>query len=192
MDFSLQNTLAGKHGVQCATVTQYQTWFGVHPDHVGFVIGAKGSTVKKIASDCKCYIRIQDPNSHSKGFPWFLIKGNVMDNICEAYHRLRTIANEANRRLPRVGFAQPPSAHHEEQTAFVLGPVPVARKKFKVKFANTVPQNSAATANGFQSPKYIPSSPSYAPTSPNYAPSSPTYAPPSPKTPDAPKNTISA
>ena len=88
MELSSQNTFTGKHGVQCATVTQYQTWFGAHPYHVGFVIGAKVSTVKKIASDCKCYIRIQDPNSYSKGFPWFLIKGNVMDNICEAYHRL--------------------------------------------------------------------------------------------------------
>ena len=69
MDFQSQNgnTSIGKHGVQFTTFTQYQTWFGVHPDHVGFVIGGKGATVKKISRDCKCLIKIQDPNPFSGG-----------------------------------------------------------------------------------------------------------------------------
>ena len=81
-------------------VTQFQSWIGVHPDHVGFVIGSKGATVKKIANDTKCWIRIQEPNQFSN-FPWFLVKGDLEANVCEAYHRLQTIANEAEKRLPR-------------------------------------------------------------------------------------------
>jgi hypothetical protein len=108
MDFSKSsNTGVGKHGAPFAVVSQFQSWFGVHPDHVGFVIGAKGATVKKIASDCKCYIKIQDPNAFSGGFPWFVIKGSSEANVCEAYHRIRTIANEAERRMPRLTCSVP-------------------------------------------------------------------------------------
>ena len=56
---SSQNTFTGKHGVMFSTVTQYQTWFGVHPDHVGFVIGSKGATVKKSAS---CFSTLSENN----------------------------------------------------------------------------------------------------------------------------------
>ena len=98
----MQNIGCGKHGAPFMVVPQFQSWFGVHPDHVGFVIGGKGATVKKIASDCKCYVKIQDPNSFSGGFPWFIIKGSTEANVCEAYHRIRTIANEAEKRMPRL------------------------------------------------------------------------------------------
>ena len=92
------------------TVTQFQSWIGVHPDHVGFVIGSKGATVKKIANDTKCWIRIQEPNQFSN-FPWFLVKGDLEANVCEAYHRIFTIANEAERRLPRLSANFGSSAH---------------------------------------------------------------------------------
>lgn len=102
MDFSNTTIGRGNHGSPFMVIPQFQSWFGVHPDHVGFVIGSKGATVKKIANDCKCYIKIQDPNAFSGGFPWFIIKGSTEANVCEAYHRLRTIANEAERRMPRL------------------------------------------------------------------------------------------
>ena len=109
----MQNIGRGKHGAPFVVVPQFQSWFAVHPDHVGFVICSKGATVKKIASDCKCYVKIQDPNSFSGGFPWFIIKGSTEANVCEAYHRLRTIANEAENRMPRLsggGVAPRPRA----------------------------------------------------------------------------------
>ena len=102
MDFSNATIGRGNHGSPFVVIPQFQSWFGVHHDHVGFVIGSKGATVKKIATDCKCYIKIQDPNSLSRGFPWFIIKGSTEANVCEAYHRLRTIANEAEQRMPRL------------------------------------------------------------------------------------------
>lgn len=188
MDFSKAQVLIGKHGVSFTTVTQFQTWFGVHPDHVGFVIGSKGATIKKISRDCKCFIKIQDPNSFSGGLPWFLIKGSTQENICEAMHRLRTIANEADRRLPRmanlrssqsftlVQSQDPPSAPPPEKK-FNLAPVP--RKKFKVK-TNVEPAKNHTTFTP-KSPEYCPHSPDYAPKSPDYGPNkSPNYCPHSP------------
>lgn len=107
MDSSKFQVLVGNHGAPYTPVTQFQSWIRVHPDHVGFVIGGKGATVKKIATDCKCYVKIQDANMFSGGFPWFIIKGSTEVDVCEAYHRLRTIANEAERRLPRLNIEEP-------------------------------------------------------------------------------------
>ena len=94
------------------------------------MIGGKGATVKKISRDCKCFIKIQDPNPFSGGMPWFLIRGNKSESICEAYHRLRTIANEADRRLPRMGSNQGIQNHqHMHPAPINLASVP--KKKFK-------------------------------------------------------------
>ena len=191
MDFSNSQVFVGKYGVNLTTITQFQTFFCVHPDHVGFVIGGKGATVKKIATDCNCYIRIQDPNQFSGGFPWFIIKGTSQTNVCEAHHRLQTIANEADRRLPRMTSTfrtQPQHLNHNgmsfnppnpptQNKVFNLAPVP--KKKFKVK---TNAQNVTISSPSYvpTSPSYHPTSPSYHPTSPSYLPTSPTYAPNSP------------
>ena len=91
-----------KNGAPIGTTTQYQSFFAVHPDHAGFVLGKGGDTVRKIGSDTKCYVRIQEPNEHSAGMPWFIIKGNSESSVATAFHRLRTIANEAERRMPRM------------------------------------------------------------------------------------------
>ena len=120
----MQNAGRGKHGAPFAVIPQFQSWLGVHPDHVGFVIGAKGATVKKIASDCKCYIKIQDPNTFSGGFPWFIIKGSTEANVCEAFHRLRTIANEAERRMPRLNATAETGDGHVPRPRAKLNIVP--------------------------------------------------------------------
>ena len=186
MDFQLknENTSTGNHGVQFTTFTQYQTWFAVHYDHVGFVIGGKGSTVKKISRDCNCFIMIQKPNAISNGMPWFLIRGTNSESICEAYHRLRTIANEADRRLPRikrniqVNNVSTTHNNNSVNNSFKLGTVP--KKKLKIKM---IPE----TNNVPESPTYSPDSPSYSPESPSYSQSSPSYSPDSPSySPDSP------
>jgi len=192
MDYSKARVSFGKHGVPFTTVTQFQAWFGVHPDHVGFVIGKKGATVKKISADCNCYIKIQDPNSFSGGFPWFLIKGTSESNVSEAYHRLRTIANEANRRVPRVGqnlhvqhmsqHRKPPPQAPTEDKSFVLAPVPKKKFKLKNKSENGEHKQTSYAPN---SAVYTPQSPPYAPLSPSFKveaglfapPDSPVYAP---------------
>lgn len=117
-----QNTVGtGKHGAPFVVVPQFQSWFAIHPDHVGFVIGGKGATVKKIATDCQCYIKIQDGTTSPMGMPWFLIKGSTEANVCEAFHRIRTIANEADRRMPRHGN----DSHN--------GPTPRPRAKLNIQ-----------------------------------------------------------
>ena len=128
MDSTNNSVSTGKYGVPFMTVSQFQSWINIHQDHVGFVIGAKGATVKKIASDCRCYVKIQEPNQFSCGFPWFVIKGSTETNVCEAYHRIRTIANEAERRLPRLSNA-------------IQSPEPRPRAKLNIK--ETIPPSSS-------------------------------------------------
>ena len=166
MDVSNKSVSLGKHGAPFMTVSQFQSWINIHPDHVGFVIGAKGATVKKIASDCRCYVKIQEPNQFSCGFPWFVIKGSTEINVCEAYHRIRTIANEAERRLPRLSNVINVLPEPTENEPYVLGAVPPKKKKFKV---NTVIKKP-------ESPTYSPESPTYSPESPTYSPHSPSLA----------------
>jgi len=98
---------ANKNGAPIGVVTQFQSFFMVHPDHSGFVIGKGGATVTKIGKDTKTFVRIQKPNSFSNGLPWFLIKGDTEANVATAYHRIRTIALEAEKRLPRMGDNAP-------------------------------------------------------------------------------------
>ena len=166
MDSTNNSVSTGKYGVPFMTVSQFQSWINIHPDHVGFVIGAKGATVKKIASDCRCYVKIQEPNQFSCGFPWFVIKGSTEINVCEAYHRIRTIANEAERRLPRLSNVINVLPEPTENEPYVLGAVPPKKKKFKV---NTVIKKP-------ESPTYSPESPTYSPESPTYSPHSPSLA----------------
>jgi hypothetical protein len=94
---------ANKNGAPIGSVTQFQSFFMVHPDHSGFVIGKGGATVTKIAKDTHTFVRIQKPNTFSNGLPWFMIKGDTEANVATAYHRIRTIALEAEKRLPRMG-----------------------------------------------------------------------------------------
>ena len=102
MDFSKSFTHNGKYGIKFQPITNYQTAMTVHPDHVGFVIGFNGGTIKKVAHECDCYIRIQEPNEFSKGWPWFVFKGDHPDKICEAFRQISNIAKEAERRMPRI------------------------------------------------------------------------------------------
>jgi hypothetical protein len=90
------------NGAPIAVVNQYQSFLVVHPDHTGFIIGSGGVTVKKISRDTRCFIMVNDPNTFSNGMPWFMIKGNLETDVATAYHRLSTIANEAEKRHPRM------------------------------------------------------------------------------------------
>ena len=136
MNFS--NFKTNGNGIPFCVMPEFQTWLAVHPDHVGFVIGSNGQTIKKIASDCSCYIRIQDPNSFSSGMPWFMIRGSTDLDICEAYHRICIIANEANKRMPRIGISK--TSNMEQNT-----PTPVPKKS--ISFSVESPLYSSKPIN---------------------------------------------
>lgn len=170
MNFS--NFKTNGNGIPFCVMPEFQTWLAVHQEHVGFVIGSNGQTIKKIASDCNCYIRIQDPNPFSSGMPWFMIRGSNDLDICEAYHRLCTIANEANKRMPRIGVNQSSNMEQNDPTpTFKMAPVP----KKKIKVTNSKP--SKRISFSVESPTYIPNSPQYIPTSPLCVLNSPSYIP---------------
>ena len=176
MNFS--NFKTNGNGIPFCVMPEFQTWLAVHPDHVGFVIGTNGQTIKKIASDCSCYIRIQDPNSFSSGMPGFMIRGSNDLDICEAYHRLCTIANEANKRMPRIGISKTSNMEQNTPTPiFKMAPVPKKNIKtiMKIKKPNSTPQKSISFS--VESPTYIPNSPIYIPKSPMCVLNSPSYIP---------------
>ena len=122
-----------KNGAPIGTTTQYTSFFVIHPDHSGFVIGKGGATVKKIGRDTRSYVAIQQPNSFSNGMPWFLIKGDVESNVVTAYHRIRTIAQEAERRMPRMsGSASQPRAKLNVVVPRTPSPEPEPEKEVTV------------------------------------------------------------
>ena len=176
MDFS--NFKTNCNGIPFCVMPEFQTWLAIHPDHIGFVIGSKGQTVKKIAYDCNCYIRIQDPNPFSGGMPWFMIRGSNDLDICEAYHRLCTIANEANRRLCRIGVKQCVNTSSSSTPIFKMAPVPKKKMKLKMKNNNLMPKKNVSFSIEspiceLKSPLYIPTSPMCVLKSPSYIPTSP-------------------
>ena len=81
--------------------TEFSSYYIVHQDHAGFVIGAGGKTIQDIAEKTNTWIRIQPVNEWSFGHPWFLIKGRSKDVVAMAYHYISTISEEANRRNPK-------------------------------------------------------------------------------------------
>jgi hypothetical protein len=91
--------------------TEFSSYFIVHQDHAGFVIGAGGSTVKDIAAKTNTWIHIQPVNEFSFGHPWFLIKGRSEDGVATAHRYIMTISNEAEIRNPRWSVP-----HHMNQT----------------------------------------------------------------------------
>lgn len=88
-------------GIPIITQQEYSSYFIVHRDHAGFLIGANGATIKNIAHTTNTWIHIQPPNEWSFGHPWFIIKGRSVDVVSAAYHYIAAVANEAEFRNPR-------------------------------------------------------------------------------------------
>ena len=73
----------------------------VHPDHVGIIVGKRGSNVTRISREHGAFIYIQKPCAQSGGMPWFQIKGLYEQNIENAYFALVQEAQRAEQTLPR-------------------------------------------------------------------------------------------
>ena len=94
-----------------------QAYFNLHSDHVPFVIGSRGATVKGVAIDTGADIRI------NKSGDAFRIRG-TLQAVEAAYFKLCDIANIANQRIPRVGLSQQHQQlqqHQQHQQQFVVG-----------------------------------------------------------------------
>ena len=80
---------------------EYSTFLIVHPDHVGIVIGSGGKQVMGIAKHTETWIRIQEPNEWSNGFPWFIIKGREQSKVEWAFQCLFDVVRRADMMYPR-------------------------------------------------------------------------------------------
>ena len=90
----------------------------VHPDHVGMILGKRGSNVTRLSREHRAFIYIQSPTYESGGMPWFQIKGLYERNIEQAYVALCQEAQRAEMTIPRFS-AKPHFA----------GPTPPAQAK---------------------------------------------------------------
>ena len=171
MDYSHQKVNTGNYNVPFITEQIFKAFFPIHKEHIGFVLGKGGKTIKQIGFQTHCKVTlIQEGNRFSKGMPWFLIKSKNPNNVCECYQRIKMVALEAERRIPRVNVSfnqRKPRQHHLEML-----------KNIEVKSKST--ESPQSPKNTPQSPTYSPQSPSYSPLSPSYSPQSPSYSPQSP------------
>ena len=90
----------------------------VHPDHVGIIVGKRGSNVTRISREHGAFIYIQKATVGTGGMPWFQIKGLYERNISDAYFALVQEAQRAEQTLPR--FTAKPQ---------FVGPTPPAQAK---------------------------------------------------------------
>lgn len=203
-------------GVPVRPVTSHESFINIHPDHTGLIIGRGGATIKKIQRDTGVdVLRIRKPNGASGGMPWIQIRGHIKA-VEAAYHRVLTIAQEAERRIPRMNVQahHAPSHRHEShgtQPTF-QHPFGASHKTKKnpgpIQFPHpsTIPSGdlphqprtpeyrprspSEPAIFKFEpnSPSYCPYSPEYHPQSPEYDPEKSSYQPASPRTPLSPRS----
>jgi polyribonucleotide nucleotidyltransferase len=83
---------------------EFSTGVLVHPDHVGYIIGAGGHRVMGIARQTETWIRIQEPNEWSQGMPWFVIKGREEARVFWAFQLVCQVAQEAEHVIPRWSY----------------------------------------------------------------------------------------
>ena len=124
----------------------------IHKEDVGMVLGAKGSTLRKLGNDTWTWVKFF--KATDKTPPTFSIRGFLQEDVGKAVMRMLSIAQESfNRRTGGVRHHRQPRAQEPmtmgDKATFHMAPVP---KERKVTFKRT----SAA-----------PTSPTYTPTSPH-------------------------
>ena len=106
-----QRSTTSPAGVEMTTYTTFEARLPVHPDHVGFVIGKQGATIRQVGSNNRVDAKLNRANGDS--WPFIRIRGN-MTNVEAAFLEIRGIANTANERIPRIN-QQPPQQPQQRQ-----------------------------------------------------------------------------
>lgn len=150
----------------------------IQKDDVGMVLGAKGSTLRKLGNDTWTWVKFFKATDTTG--PTFSIRGFLHEDVEKARTRMLSIAQESfNRRTggPRhQHHGVPVAMKMTEKATFHMAPVPQSKRvNFKVKSPTFPP-----TQRQPRSVPVMPQSPTYAPHSPTYAPHSPTYTPRTP------------
>ena len=77
-----------------------RSYFVIHPEHVGIVLGKNGYNVKRISMECGAFIYLHQGNNGVN--PWFEIKGLYERNIERAYFMILEEAVRAETINPRM------------------------------------------------------------------------------------------
>ena len=181
-------------GVPVRPVTSHESFINIHPDHTGLIIGRGGATIKKIQRDTGVdVLRMRKANGVSGGMPWIQIRGHITA-VEAAYHRVLTIAQEAERRIPRMNVQTHHVSNHRHEAR---GSEPTFQHPFgashktkknpgPIKFPHpsTIPRGDEYRPRSPSEPqifKFEPRSPRHEPRSPRHEPHSPRYEPRSPR-----------
>lgn len=123
----------------------------IQKEDVGMVLGAKGSTLRKLGNDTWTWVKFFKATDTTA--PTFSIRGFLPEDVEKACTRMLSIAQESyNRRSGGPRHHHDPKAHEpmkmDEKAVFKMAPVPKSKRvSFKVKDAAP------------QSPRYAPTSP---------------------------------
>lgn len=136
----------------------------VASEDVGMVLGGKGSTLRKTASETWTWIKFLKGTDTVP--PTFSIRGFLQSDVGEATKRILGIAQESfNRRSGGPRHHRAPVTMMDAAGGFTLAPVPQSKRvSFKVKEPTT-------PTKGSFSPKYTPYSPNDGAHTPRTPPS---------------------
>ena len=95
----VKNNVISPQGIPMVSYLTFEARLPVHPDHSGFIIGAKGATIRGVGSKHKVDARMH--NSKNGQWPYIMIRGK-MENVEAAFLEVFSIANIANSKIPRV------------------------------------------------------------------------------------------
>lgn len=77
-----------------------RSYFVIHPEHVGIVLGKNGENAKRISRECGAFVYLHQ-GMDAQG-PWFEIKGLYERNIERAYFMILEEAARAETLIPRM------------------------------------------------------------------------------------------
>ena len=163
----MSTTTTSSNGVPMTTYTTFQATLTIHPDHVGFVIGSKGATVRRVGMLHTVDVRLKTktgPQNHelSVTWPYIQIRGQ-MEKVESAYFDMQQIANVANQRIPRLPTQVTLTSHtdHIQQHTHNSTPTPPP--------LNVTIGGNDSDDGDIQSPDYTPISPTIPPTPENWS-----------------------
>lgn len=145
-----RKTFTTPNGIPMTSYTTFEAHHPLHPDHVGFVVGRGGSTIKGVAARFKVDARTQ--NKKDGSWPYIRIRGSNQ-GVEGAFLEIRKIANIANQKIPRINTTPTPPSPPQHVPPLDL--------------------DSGKDGDSSMVVTFEPKSPDYTPTSPGYAPTSP-------------------
>lgn len=94
-------------GLKVTKLIEYKTFVYAHPDHLSYIIGKGGETIKNIGRETSTFLKIDNNNTNELGHVGFQVKGPNKVDVKEACSKFYNLANIANSKIPRIKVHNP-------------------------------------------------------------------------------------